>query len=133
VSTHLDLVRSIYADWERGDFSSTDWAYPQIEFMIHGGTEAGRWTGLAATAAAWRDYLRAWEDFRVLAEEYREVDGERVLVLVQLTGTGTTSGLRLEEIEAKTANVIHLDGGRITKLVIYWDRDRALADLGLEE
>ena len=101
--------------------------------MIHGGTEAGRWTGLAATAAAWRDYLAAWEDFRVHAEEYREVDGERVLVLVQLTGTGRTSGLRLEEIEAKTANVIHLDGGRITKLVIYWDRDRALAGLGLKE
>ena len=132
-SSNLDLVRSIYADWERGDFSSTDWADPEIEFVIHGGTEAGRWTGLAATAAAWRDYVGVWEGFRVKAEEYGEVDGQRVLVLVQLTGTGTTSGLRLEEIEAKTANVIHLHEGRITKLVIYWDRDRALADLGLED
>jgi ketosteroid isomerase-like protein len=45
-------------------------------------------------------------------------------------GRGKTSGL---EMSAKAASVFHVREGRVSRIVVSWDRDRALADLGLEE
>jgi ketosteroid isomerase-like protein len=133
MSENLDLVRSIYADWERGDFSSAEWADPDIEFAIVGGPAPGNWKGLAAMAKAWRDFLAAWEDFHAEPEEYRELDAERVIVLTRQSGRGRTSGLEIGPTETKVASLFHVRGGKIVKLVRYWNRDRALADLGLEK
>jgi ketosteroid isomerase-like protein len=82
-------------------------------------------------AEGFREWLSAWEDFRGEAEEYRELDGERVLVLLRFSGRGKTSGLELGQMRAKGANVIHVRDGKVTRIVAYFDRERALADLGL--
>jgi ketosteroid isomerase-like protein len=133
MSENLDLVRSIYADWERGDFGSAPWAHPQIEFVHADGPAPGRWTGLAGMVAGARADLDAWEDFRFQADDYRELDDDRVLVLTSRGGRGKRSGLDLRQIGAKGAAVFEVHGGRVTRMVTYFDRDRALADLGLKE
>jgi ketosteroid isomerase-like protein len=131
MSENLDLVRSIYAAWGRGDFSSAEWAEPEIEFVIADGPTPGTWTGLAGMAESTRDYLGVWEDFGMEAEEYRELDRKRVVVLMLRRGRGRTSGLDLGKVGAKSASVFHIRDGRVTQRVVYFDRDRALADLGL--
>jgi SnoaL-like protein len=69
----LDLVRSICAAWERGDFSrSVEWAHPDIECVLTDGPVPGSWTGLAEMAETWRGFLSAWKEYRVEADEYRE-------------------------------------------------------------
>jgi hypothetical protein len=116
----------------RGDYSQTGWAHPEIEWVIADGPSPGRWTGLASAAEGIREVLNAWKDFQTVADEYRELDDERVLVLGHLLGRGKTSGLELGQAGAKGAGLLNICSGRVTRFVLYWDRDRALADLGLE-
>ena len=131
MSGNLDLVRSLYAAWEHGDFGSAEWAHPEIELVIADGPAPGNWSGLAGMAGGMRDFLIGWEDFRGWADEYRELDGERVFVLTHFSARGKTSGLEVGEMRTKGAHLFHVRDGKVTKLVIYWDRNRALADLGL--
>ena len=132
MSANLDLVRSIYADWEHGDFSSAEWAHPEIELVIVDGPQPGRWRGRAEMAEGALSVFDAWEDARTGAEQYRELDDERVLVLTRVSGRGKTSGVDLEHMRTWGAALFYIRDGKVTKHVVYWDRDRAFTDLGLE-
>jgi hypothetical protein len=66
-----------------------------------------------------REHLSAWEGFRVEAEEYRELDEERVLVLVHRTARGETSGLQLGQVGSKGAQLFHLRDGKVTRYVTW--------------
>ena len=130
---NVELVRSIRAAWDRGDFSSAEWAHPEIEFVIADGPSPGKWMGVAGMAEGFRSIVSAWEGFHVVSEEFRELDGERVLVLVHATGSGKTSGASLGEVGAKAAELFHVRSGKVTRLVIYLNREDAFADLSLSE
>jgi len=130
---NVELVRSIYAAWERGDFSDDGWADPEIEFIRADTPEAGRWTGLSSMAAAFGEVLNAWENVRIQATRYRELDDERVLVLVEFNGRGKASGVELGQVWTKGASLFQIRGGKVTKLIAYANYERALADAGLSE
>jgi hypothetical protein len=56
-----------------------------------------------------------------------------MLVILHAVGRGRTSGVQLGQTSGRGANVHEICGGRVTRLVIYFDCARALADLGLED
>jgi ketosteroid isomerase-like protein len=128
-SANLDLVRSIYDGWERGDYSSSEWAHPEIDFEFADGPEPGRWTGLEQMAGRYGDWLRGWKDFCSEPEEYFVVDETRILVFVHNSGRGRASGLEIEQ--RSVANFFEIHDGKVTRFVLYWDRDRALDAVGL--
>jgi ketosteroid isomerase-like protein len=130
-SANVELVRSLFADWERGDFTPAEWAHPEIEFVIADGPEPGTSTGLAGMAQAMRGWLSGWENYRLEAEQYRELDDERVLVFYSQSGRGKASGLELAQRWPKAASLFLIRDNKVTSLVTYFDRERALADLGL--
>jgi hypothetical protein len=131
VSENLDLVRSIYENWERGDFSSADWRNPQIEYVQNEGPEAETTTGHHGMARSFRGFLGAWDEWHVEAEDYLELDRGCVLVPYHFTARGKTSGMEVGQ--TKGASLFHLRSGQVTRLVQYFARDHALADLGIEE
>ena len=101
--------------------------------MVDAGPASGSWKGLAAMAEVWRAFLSTWEEYRTEVEEYRELDDERVLVLLHVIGRGKASGVELGEMRTKAANLFHVRDGKVTRLVLYQNRERGLAELGLSE
>jgi hypothetical protein len=84
-------------------------------------------------ANAWRDFLTAWGDIRAEADEFRELDDERILVLDHRVGRGKTSGADLLESGAKGASIFYLRDAKVTRLVVYGDAQNALAEVDLAE
>lgn len=130
---NIDLVRSIYADWERGDFSYSGWAHPEIEHTDVEGPLAGATGELAHIGQGVREFLSEWADFRLLADRLQALDAERVLAFDHRAGRSRTSGLELSAVRTDGARLFHIRGGKVSRIVVYFNRERALTDLGLTE
>jgi ketosteroid isomerase-like protein len=128
-SANLDLVRSIFAATERGDFSSAQWADPGVEYVLVDALQPVTAVGLTGLAEAMRTGMREFEDFHMEAEEYRELDDERVLVLTRAVGRGKRSGV---PVSTRSGEVFEIHEGKVTRIVVYADRARMFADLELE-
>jgi ketosteroid isomerase-like protein len=132
MSENLDLVRSIYADRERGDFSSAEWAHPEIEYVLADGPDPGSWRGVAAMSEGWRNILAVWDDLTATAEEYRDSMTAACSSSTAEVDKRKTSGFEIDEVRTKGATLWHVRDGTVARLRVSWDRDRALADLGLK-
>jgi ketosteroid isomerase-like protein len=134
VSENLELVRSIYARFDSDEYDPTGWAKPDIEFVIADGPEPVNLRGTTAVKAWLRDFLSAWEGLRVVVDEYRELDDGRVLALVRSNaGRARTSGLVLGQHGGAGLTLYEMRAGKVMRGVHYFNRERALTDLGLEE
>ncbi len=130
---NVELVRSVYAAWERGDYGAGDWHESDVEFVMADGPNPGRWIGTQAVAKGWGDFLSAWHDFRQVADAYRELDDGRVLVLFHFTGRGKASGLEVERTGSAAAGLFDVRAGKVARIALYFDREAALEAVGLRE
>ena len=119
--------------WGRGDFHPVEWAHPEIEYVIADfGPLIGSTRGLAGMAETWSAFLGAWEEYRCEVDE----SGARRRARPRApshhwTGQVEWSGSRAGG--TKAANLFHVRGSKVTRLVIWADQERGLAELGLSE
>ena len=88
-----------------------------------GGLAEGRWKGVKEMGEAWSTMLSAWHGLRTAVEEFFELDDGRVLVLLKNEGRGRESGIEIGEISARAANLFTIRDEKVTRLILYWDRD----------
>jgi ketosteroid isomerase-like protein len=126
---NVEVVRTLFEQWREGDYSATDWADPGIEFVMRtpgGGTSQG----LEAMQESWRDFLRAWQEFRGVPKEIIDA-GDQVLVLNEFGGRGRESGVSIRGMRG--AALFRFEDTKVVRLALFSDWDDALEAAGLLE
>ena len=124
----VEIVKGIYAEWERGDFSSNDWAHPEIEYSIpepSGKTHRG----IAEMESAWINWAREWEDLSIRLTEIRDL-GDEVLSVHTFHGKGRSSGVPVDELPG--AGIWTFRDGKVLRYRGYTEVETAFADAGID-
>jgi ketosteroid isomerase-like protein len=121
----MAILREIYADWERGDYRRTDY-YPHNFELAYGSDflDEGSFKGLPAVSEGWRQWSSQWSSWRARPLEYKPL-GDRILVLIEVTGIARTTGLELVQ---RGANLWEFRDGRPSRLVLYTRGETALRE-----
>jgi ketosteroid isomerase-like protein len=112
---NLELIRGGYAAWNRGDIDGVATILDeQVEWHGHPRLpEPGPYFGRDAVKG-WLDDLRGvWEEIEIHPLAVAE-SGDKVVVLVQLSGRGRGSGVEVQS--GIDAHVWTLAGGRATRM-----------------
>ncbi|HEY6770891.1 MAG TPA: nuclear transport factor 2 family protein [Solirubrobacterales bacterium] len=126
---NVDVVKEIFSAWERGDFSSTDWADPEIEFTIPGpDLEVHR--GIESMGRAWADWLGVFDELSIRGEVFHDA-GDKVVVEQLFRGKGKGSGIPIDEIRG--AAVFTLRDGKAIRFEGHVTAEAALASAGLTD
>jgi ketosteroid isomerase-like protein len=86
--------------------------------------------GIDAFREMWRDWLSAWESFRLDVEDLLSLVDSRVLALVVVHARPKAGGI---EMSLRAAAIWTLIDGQVSRIQLFLDRDEALEAAGLRE
>jgi ketosteroid isomerase-like protein len=124
-----ELVRWAYDWFNREKEPPPNWL-PDGEFVnSREDPDHATYRGIDAIRKQHRGWFDSYPDLRVEPLEIR-ANGDRVFSWVRFTGHGADSGAALE---MELAHVATFEGEKVRRLEEYFDRDEALAAVGLRE
>ena len=123
----VEQIRRVYDEWGRGNFrpkweiyaDDMEWGwsdeFPGLAGVYHDPDERNE---------RLREWLSPLEHWRCEAEDLL-VHGDNVVVLCRYRGTGKGSGA---VVDVEGAHLWTLRDGKVSRLIVYADRGRALAE-----
>jgi ketosteroid isomerase-like protein len=124
---NVEVVRRVYEEWSRGDFSGGEVFDECVEFDMVDWPGRDNSRGIEEMARAWQESLAAWEDFRAEPTDFIET-GPHVVVTTHVTARGKGSGA---DVTADTATLWTFEAGKVVRLALHWDAAAAFAEVGL--
>jgi uncharacterized protein len=127
--SNVDRLRAGYEAVDRGDLEAVrELFHPDVELFdrpeVPDATSYRGWEGMASTV---RDTQETFENFRFVPDRFFE-NGDRVVVVLTMTGRGRASGIPIEE---QIAHLWTLRDGRAVELRAFTDPADALDAAGL--
>ncbi len=130
--SHEDIVRALWAAWQRGDFSAgADHFDPEIEFVLDSGLERVEVKGAEAMTRAWREHLQSWEHWH--AGPIRELIETEDTVVGVSPVYGRGKHAQVDVAIGAAAVAFGFRQGKVRRLVVTDSRQKALAAVGLQE
>jgi ketosteroid isomerase-like protein len=126
MSDDIAILERALSEWVRGEFWNAELYAEDVVFVVSG-PDAAEYHGIDGLTAAWRDFLSAWDDFRIETDRVVAGDAGVYALLIRLLARGKGSGV---DIDAEVANVVNMRDGRIARLEMFWDREAALHAAG---
>ena len=122
---NVEVIRAMYEHWARGDFPASFFDSEVEHSRIGAQTPdmEGEFRGTGELSRAMAEYLHAFSDLRIEAEEIIDLDDDRVLVLSRHTARGKLSGA---PIDHELGDLFTLRAGKVVRYDSYWDRAEAM-------
>jgi ketosteroid isomerase-like protein len=129
--TNVELVRSAYESFERtGQFAAhlatADFVWDMSKFS--GWPEQQLYEGAEGAEQFLREWVAAWEDWRLELEALHDA-GDRVVTIVRQHGRSRTTGML---VDMHFAQVWSLRDGAMARMEMYADTEEALRAVGLD-
>jgi ketosteroid isomerase-like protein len=128
---NVEIVRRLYAEWERGNFRATEGLDPNIRMVWAASTPDGEAesVGLEQVAEAMKRWLEPFDRLVLKAERIIEA-GDLVVVISDWRGSGKGSGI---ETTWRLGTVWTFQNGQAVGAVAYETPGAALEAVGLSE
>jgi ketosteroid isomerase-like protein len=128
---NVETIREMVAASQRGDWAAAIAPFdPDVELDQTRMPGGGIYHGVDGVWSFYRRWFGSWENIKVRPQRVLEVDADRVLSLLEVSGTGRESGA---EVSMTTADLYTIREGRIVRAIGYPDQREAVEAAGLSE